>query len=112
MNKAWPIPDCPFTVLRTWLGCIAAAVLGLLPFCVFAANYTFPGALPASCTVISSGIYSCSPLTLAYNDTITIASPKPAKITVNGAMNASNAKINSDFSPKGPPWSWAWPAPA
>ena len=59
-----------------------------------AANYTFPGALPAGCSG-SFGNYTCNGLTLAYGDTVTIGWPKPATITVNGDMYTDTSTINS-----------------
>ncbi|MBT9455166.1 MAG: hypothetical protein IV097_00950 [Burkholderiaceae bacterium] len=73
-----------------WL--LWALLLLVLP--ARAANYTFPGTLPPGCSG-TNGTYSCGALTLAYNDTVTIASPKPAKITINGAFSTDNATINS-----------------
>ncbi len=64
-----------------------------------AANYTFPGALPPGCINILNGNYTCGTLTLADDETITIASPKPATITFIGAFTAgANAKINANGS--------------
>jgi len=60
-----------------------------------AASYSFPGALPPGCSG-SNGAYSCGALALAYTDTVTIASPKPAKITINGGLSVGDsATINS-----------------
>ena len=59
-----------------------------------AANYVFPGNLPAGCSG-SGGTYSCGSLTLAWGDTITIASPLPASITVNGDLLTNNNQINA-----------------
>lgn len=70
----------------------ALLLLALLP--ARAANYSFPGALPPGCSG-NGGNYSCGALTLGYNDTVTIGSPKPAKITINGALSTDNATINS-----------------
>jgi len=61
---------------------------------VYAINYVFPGNMPNGCSG-SGPNYTCGPLALGYNDTITIGSPKPATITVNGAFSTQNAKINS-----------------
>ncbi len=61
---------------------------------VFAANYTFPGAMPAGCSG-SNGNYTCGALALGWNDTITIANPKPATITVNGTMSTDTSTINA-----------------
>lgn len=59
-----------------------------------AVSYTFPGSLPAGCSGSGSS-YTCGALTLAFGDTITIAAPKPATITVKGAMSTNNAQINT-----------------
>lgn len=59
-----------------------------------AANYTFPGALPSGCSG-KAGVYTCDGGSLKYGDTVTIASPKPATITVNGDLSTDNARINS-----------------
>ena len=80
-----------------WLGRVAArGLLGAAAlFCALpagAANYVFPGTLPAGCTG-SSGNYTCGALTLASGDTIAIGTPKPATITFT-SLNASNAQIN------------------
>jgi MSHA biogenesis protein MshQ len=68
-------------------------VLGLLPTAQ-AANYVFPGNLPGGCSGTGPS-YSCSALSLSYNDTIAINSPKPATITINGNFSTSNAVINN-----------------
>jgi hypothetical protein len=62
-----------------------------------AASYTFPGALPSTCSG-SGGTYTCNGLTLAYSDTVAIASPKPATITVTGDMYTDTSQINSGGS--------------
>lgn len=70
-------------------------VLLMLALPARAASYSFPGALPPGCSG-SNGNYSCGALTLAYTDTVTIASPKPAKITINGGLSVGDsATINS-----------------
>ncbi len=61
-----------------------------------AADYLFPGKLPAGCTDSGSGNYACGTLTLLDSDTVTIVSPKPATITFSGAFTTgSNTKINA-----------------
>lgn len=59
-----------------------------------AVDYTFPGNLPAGCSG-SGGSYSCGSLTLANNDTITIAAPRPATITINGNFDVGRALVNA-----------------
>jgi MSHA biogenesis protein MshQ len=73
---------------------LAAAWLGLLAAPALAANYAFPGSMPAGCTG-SGGNYVCGALSLAYNDTITIGGTKPATIRINGNFNTNNAQINT-----------------
>lgn len=58
-----------------------------------AANYIFPGNLPSGCSG-SNGNYTCGSLELSYGDTIAIAAPKPATITINGRFATNNGKIN------------------
>jgi MSHA biogenesis protein MshQ len=67
-------------------------VLGLLPTAQ-AANYVFPGTLPAGCSG-TGPTYSCGALTLGNNDTIVIDAPRPATITFSGNFSTDNAKIN------------------
>ena len=74
-------------------GLVTIAVL-LASGVAHAANYTFPGSMPAGCSG-SAGNYSCGALTLGYGDTITIANPKPATITVNGALYTDTSTINA-----------------
>jgi hypothetical protein len=73
---------------------LAAAWLGLLAMPALAANYVFPGSMPAGCGG-SGGTYVCASLSLAYNDTITISGTKPATIRINGNFNTNNAQINT-----------------
>ena len=76
-----------------WFFLVALALTGLP---AQAANYTFPGMLPPGCANILNGNYTCGTLTLADDDTITIAAPKPATITFIGAFTAgANTKINA-----------------
>jgi uncharacterized repeat protein (TIGR01451 family) len=79
------------TALKTGLFAIAAL---LSSGAAQAVNYTFPGSMPAGCSG-SGGSYSCGSLSLGWNDTITIANPKPATITVNGTLYTNNATINA-----------------
>ena len=71
-------------------GCLL--VLGLLP-AAQAANYVFPGTLPAGCSGAGPN-YTCGALNLGNNDTITINTPRPATITFSGNFDTNNAKIN------------------
>ena len=74
-----------------WLA-VLLLVLAVAP--AQAVNYTFPGTLPAGCSG-SGPSYTCTNLTLAWHDRITIASPKPATITVNGDMSTDTSTINA-----------------
>lgn len=72
----------------------AAAVLGgLMSGAASAANYTFPGTLPSTCTG-SGPNYTCSGLTLANGDKLVFSSQLPATVTVNGNVSTDNAEIN------------------
>ena len=59
-----------------------------------ATTYVFPGNLPSTCSG-SGGTYTCTSLSLGYQDEITIASPTPATITVKGDFSTSQNKINA-----------------
>jgi predicted acyltransferase (DUF342 family) len=72
---------------------ILALVLALLAPLAGAATYTLPGTLPPGCSG-SGPSYSCSSLTLGYNDVIVVNSPKPATLTINGNFSTDNAQIN------------------
>ena len=68
-------------------------LLLLLPlgFQAQAIDYTFSDSataidLPAGCSIVNSGFYSCGALTLGANDTINIGQPKPAVINFTGAV--------------------------
>jgi cytoskeletal protein CcmA (bactofilin family) len=62
-----------------------------------AANYIFPGAFPPGCSG-SGGVYTCTAGSLNYGDTVSIASPKPATITINGDFTTNNSTINASGS--------------
>lgn len=86
-------PLTPIPRLLFWL--VACLALLVMATSARAAAYVFPGTLPAGCTG-SGPAYSCSStVTLASADTITINSPKPATITINGGLTANAAQINS-----------------
>ncbi|MDZ7938877.1 MAG: DUF6701 domain-containing protein [Rhodoferax sp.] len=70
-------------------GCLLA--LGLAPV-ARAANYVFPGTLPAGCSGTGPN-YTCAPFAFATADTITVNTPRPATITITGNFT-SNGKIN------------------
>lgn len=75
------------------VGWLALCSLAALP-ALAATNYTFPGALPAGCSG-SGPSYTCGALALGFQDTITIASPTPATITIGGAFSANQGQINA-----------------
>ncbi|MCQ8106081.1 hypothetical protein NP590_18370 [Methylomonas sp. SURF-2] len=79
-----------FCLTVTWLS------ISLNP--AWAVNYIFPGNLPAGCSG-GNGTYTCSSLSLNYADTISIAAPAPASITVNNNLSLPSAvKINDGGS--------------
>jgi len=80
-------------LLRTllWL------TLSLATAPAWAVAYVFPGSMPAGCSG-GAGSYTCGALSLGYNDTITLAAPTPATITVNGNFRTNNARINQGGS--------------
>jgi hypothetical protein len=79
---------------------LAALFALLLPaLAAHATNYTFPGSLPAGCSG-SGGNYTCpSGLTLTGGDTITIASPKPATITITGGFTTNQGSTVGNANP-------------
>lgn len=81
-------------LMKTLMAGLATIAMLLASGVAHAANYTFPGSMPAGCSG-SAGNYSCGALTLGYGDTITIASPKPATITVNGGLYTDTSTINA-----------------
>lgn len=81
--------------MTRWLTALLALLCLTLPLQAGAVAYTFPGALPTGCTG-SNGNYSCPGGTaLGYGDTITIDSPKPATITINGNFSTNTSQINA-----------------
>ena len=68
----------------------------LLAHTALATNYDFPNKLPAGCSNAGSGDYTCGSLSLNWNDTVTISSPKPASITFGGPLSISSyVQINT-----------------
>lgn len=74
---------------------VLLALLGTMSL-ARATAYVFPGALPPGCSG-SGPAYTCSgAVTMNGGDTLTINSPKPATITINGALVLNNnPQINS-----------------
>lgn len=84
------------TLQRNGWCLLGALCVSLSTLPAHAADYVFPGALPAGCTDKSGGNYSCGTLTLPAGDTVTIAAPMPATITFSGALTAgANVLLNS-----------------
>ena len=73
---------------------LAASLFLVLGAAQAATTYTFPGHLPSTCSG-SAGTYVCNGLNLSYQDTILIASPKPATITINGNFSTNQNQINA-----------------
>jgi len=65
-----------------------------------AANYVFSADtssnLPAGCTYVSPGIYSCGIVTLGAGDTISIGGAKPATIIFTGALTTGPSNSIND----------------
>ena len=72
--------------------CVLAVLVGASG--VHATDYVFPGALPAGCSGAGPS-YTCTTLSLGYNDTITVNAPRPATITINGNLSTHTSKINA-----------------
>lgn len=68
-------------------------LLGSLGAPARAATYTLPGALPPGCSG-SGPSYTCTALTLGYNDVIVVNTPKPATLTINGNFSTDTSQIN------------------
>ncbi|MFT7773205.1 DUF6701 domain-containing protein [Roseateles sp.] len=80
--------------MKRWLPPLLVSLLSLvLPTPAAATAYTLPGNMPPGCTG-SNGSYSCPALSLGYADTIALAAPKPATLTINGNFSTNNAQIN------------------
>lgn len=87
ISGLWPLRRALTLLLLLpllWLGATSAAR---------AATYTFPGSLHPACNG-SNGSYVCTSLTLNQGDSIVIASPKPATITINGNFTADQITVN------------------
>jgi MSHA biogenesis protein MshQ len=76
-------------LLVCWLRNLLPLALCLAAAQALAAAYTLPGTLPTGCTA-SAGTYTCTPLTLGNNDTLTLGAPLPATLNVNGNFNTGN----------------------
>lgn len=77
---------------RVVLALVAALLAAAGP--ARAANYVFPGVLPPGCSG-SGPSYTCTGGALAYGDTVTINTPKPATVTVNGNFDTNTVQINA-----------------
>ena len=84
-------------VSRTVIVSLAILVMLISSGVAQAVIYVFPTAMPPGCSG-TAGNYSCGALSLAYGDSVSIASPKPAKITINGTLNTNTATINAPGS--------------
>jgi len=72
------------------------ALLWLLAWPALAAEYSFPGNLPAGCVDNSGGSYSCNTLALASGDRLDFGAPQPVTVIVAGALRGGdNVLINS-----------------
>ena len=82
------------TLLRTLLRLTSTTALVLSVAAAHAVDYRFPGAFPTGCGG-TNGSYTCGNLTLGYNDTITVLDPRPATITIKGALTTDTSTINA-----------------
>lgn len=81
-------------MMRRLLSTFACLLLGTLwAAAASAATYTLPGALPPGCSGTGPS-YTCTALTLGYNDVIVVNSPKPATLTINGNFSTDTSQIN------------------
>jgi hypothetical protein len=102
-NSPLPLPHLSARSVKSkslsvrWLlrfGALFSLLLVGLP--AQAANYVFSDGssnLPAGCTYVSPGIYSCGVLTLGAGDTISIGGTKPATITFTGALTTGSDNL-------------------
>jgi LruC domain-containing protein len=82
------------TIKKFQYSVLFGALLSCLP--THAANYAFPGNLPAACSLTSAGNYLCSvALTLAAADVVTLNGP--STITIAGAFD-TGAGVNINAS--------------
>jgi len=83
---------------RQWILRLVPLLLFLVWLPAQAEDYTFPGNIPAACAGPVSDVYTCTPLTLAASDTITITGP--IAITVIGDFTTvSPTQINAAGNP-------------
>ncbi len=83
------------SVMRLWRNGWALAWVWLsccMPV-AWATDYTFPGQMPPGCSG-SAGVYTCGSLSLGYFDSVRVAAPLPARITVNGSLSTNTVQIN------------------
>ena len=83
--------------MRTILGCLRTALIAaLLPFSslVSAAVYTLPGSLPSGCSSSSSTSYSCSTLSLDWNDSIVVLNANTT-LTITNTLTAYGNSFNA-----------------
>lgn len=74
---------------------LAASMLAACVLPAHALDYVFPGNLPAGCVDKTGGHYLCGALTLAAGDSLTVAAPKPATVTFDGALGiGAGASVN------------------
>ena len=71
--------------------CLLALLLPFLASAAHATVWSFPGNLPATCSG-SAGSYTCSSLSLAWGDSLTISTA--TTITVSGSVSVSGNNIN------------------
>lgn len=80
--------------MTSWLTRLLACTALVLPTLAAAVAYDLPGSLPPGCTRSGSN-YTCPALSLGYNDSLTVSSPKPATLTVSGDFSSNTSQINA-----------------
>ncbi|MFG6442563.1 DUF6701 domain-containing protein [Roseateles sp. LKC17W] len=79
-------------MIRRLVHLLATAALAL-PSLAQAVAYDLPNNMPPGCSRSGSS-YTCQGGNLGHNDTVTVSSPKPATVTINGNFGTENAQIN------------------
>ncbi|MFG6413288.1 DUF6701 domain-containing protein [Roseateles sp. DC23W] len=79
--------------MKRWLQAFIASLALGVPTLAAAVNYQLPGNLPPGCSA-SGANYTCASGSLGSGDTVTVNSPKPATVTINGSFNTNTSQIN------------------
>jgi MSHA biogenesis protein MshQ len=79
--------------MTRWLPHLFSLLCLAAPTLAAAVAYDLPGNMPPGCTRSGSD-YTCPGGNLGYNDTVTVSSPKPATVTINGNFGTDTSQIN------------------